>query len=612
MKTQKNRAILGAALVTSVVGTLALGIQMPSVSTPTAPTSAAVKQAANDKAAAIAAAESYLSGHGKAFRKSAGDEFVRTKVQPGSLDTWYVAYERTYRGLPVIGGDFVVAVNAHSQVAGKTSGQERVINLASVTPTVSAATAKRTARAEVGNATRTTAPRLVVFAQGAPRLAWESVVNGTSKGLPTKLHVVVDALDGSVLNRWDEVVMGTGSGYYNGSVTFGTSGSGSSFSIVDGARSGQQCGGQNGAAYTGTDDAWGNGSGTNLETACVDVQYAQNKEWDMLSAWLGRNGIKGNGTGYPARVGLADVNAYFNGSFTNYGHSQDNARQLTAMDIVAHENGHGIFATTPGGSSGDNETGGLNESTGDIFGALTEFYANNPNDPGDYLVGEEADLVGQGPIRNMANPAALGDPNCWTPQIKNTEVHAAAGPLNHWFTLLSVGTGGNPSSPTCNSSTVPGLGIQVAGKIFYNGLLLKTSSWDHAKARVATLTAVKTLYPTDCAKFDAVKAAWAAVSVAASSDPAPPSGCGTPPPPTGCSGTNAADYAISDNATTNSPITIAGCTGNASSTATIDVNIQHTYRGDVKLDLVAPDGTVYALKASSGSDSADNIVATYT
>ena len=89
----------------------------------------------------------------------------------------------------------------------------------------------------------------------------------------------------------------------------------------------------------------------------------------------------------------------------------------------------------------------MNESTGDIFGALTEFYANNPNDPGDFLVGEEANLIGNGPIRNMYNPSALGDPNCWSTSIKNTEVHAAAGPLNHWFYLLSQGSNASPTSP---------------------------------------------------------------------------------------------------------------------------------------------------------------------
>ncbi|WP_245812070.1 proprotein convertase P-domain-containing protein [Actinophytocola xinjiangensis] len=42
------------------------------------------------------------------------------------------------------------------------------------------------------------------------------------------------------------------------------------------------------------------------------------------------------------------------------------------------------------------------------------------------------------------------------------------------------------------------------------------------------------------------------------------------------------------------------------------VDISHTYRGDLVIDLVAPDGTAYRLKNSSSSDSADNVVATYT
>ncbi|MGH3734652.1 MAG: proprotein convertase P-domain-containing protein [Micromonosporaceae bacterium] len=79
----------------------------------------------------------------------------------------------------------------------------------------------------------------------------------------------------------------------------------------------------------------------------------------------------------------------------------------------------------------------------------------------------------------------------------------------------------------------------------------------------------------------------------------------------GCSGTNGADVAISDHATVNSPITISGCTGNASATATVDVNIQHTYIGDLVVSLVAPDGTSYTLHNRAGG-SADNIVKTYT
>ncbi|WP_372504211.1 proprotein convertase P-domain-containing protein [Actinokineospora diospyrosa] len=53
-------------------------------------------------------------------------------------------------------------------------------------------------------------------------------------------------------------------------------------------------------------------------------------------------------------------------------------------------------------------------------------------------------------------------------------------------------------------------------------------------------------------------------------------------------------------------------TGNAPATLKVDVNIVHTYRGDLVIDLVAPDGSAYRLKNSSTSDSADNVIATYT
>ena len=87
----------------------------------------------------------------------------------------------------------------------------------------------------------------------------------------------------------------------------------------------------------------------------------------------------------------------------------------------------------------------------------------------------------------------------------------------------------------------------------------------------------------------------------------------TPPPPTGCTGTNGTDVAIPDaGSAVTSSITIAGCGRNASATSTVAVNIVHTYRGDLVIDLLAPDGSAYRLKNSSSSDSADNVNTTYT
>ncbi|MBM7770753.1 subtilisin family serine protease [Actinokineospora baliensis] len=76
---------------------------------------------------------------------------------------------------------------------------------------------------------------------------------------------------------------------------------------------------------------------------------------------------------------------------------------------------------------------------------------------------------------------------------------------------------------------------------------------------------------------------------------------------------NPTDVQIPDaGAAVSSPITVTGIPGNAPATLKVDVNVVHTYRGDVVVDLVAPDGSTYRLKGASTNDSADNIVATYT
>ncbi|MGC0334243.1 aminopeptidase S [Streptomyces sp. SAI-170] len=76
---------------------------------------------------------------------------------------------------------------------------------------------------------------------------------------------------------------------------------------------------------------------------------------------------------------------------------------------------------------------------------------------------------------------------------------------------------------------------------------------------------------------------------------------------------NTADVSIPDNgAAVTSSVTVSGITGNAPSSLAVGVDIVHTYRGDLVVDLVAPDGSVYNLKPYSSSDSADNVRTTYT
>lgn len=86
---------------------------------------------------------------------------------------------------------------------------------------------------------------------------------------------------------------------------------------------------------------------------------------------------------------------------------------------------------------------------------------------------------------------------------------------------------------------------------------------------------------------------------------------GTTPPP-GRYFENTADVTVADNATVESPITVTGVTGNAPAALKVGVDVKHTYRGDLVLSLVAPDGSVYSLEDFANGDSGDDVVKTYT
>ena len=371
------------------------------------------------------------------------------------------------------------------------------------------------ARDQLSRVTKSEAPRLVVWQGKTSHLAWETRVSGRDHGEPSIKSVYVDARSGKLLGSQEHVAAGTGNGNWEGTVTIPTSRLRHVVLDDEQQRLHPEVPELHGQRHVHRHRRrlGQRQSRTDRETGCVDAFYSAEKMRQMMSTWLGRNGMNGSGGWVPIRVGLNDVNAFYDGTQVQIGHTQTGGKWIGSMDVVAHEFGHGVDDHTPGGISG----GGTQEFVGDTFGAATEWFSNNPADAPDYLVGEEINLVGQGPIRNMYNPSAVGDPNCYSSSIPGTEVHAAAGPGNHWFYLLAEGTNptnGQPTSTTCNGTTLTGVGIQTAQKIMYNAMLMKTSSSSYLKYRTWTLTSAKNLDAT-CGLYNKVKAAWNAVSVPA-------------------------------------------------------------------------------------------------
>ena len=517
MKSPRLAALAGIAATAVAASFLA----------PTATPADAAPSAGNPRLEAQQAASAWVKGHGNALERASQDSFVRTATFEGDQDIFSMAYERTHEGLRVVGGDFVVLANADGQVVGTSVAQESPVSISDVTPRVSAERASTAARGLVDEVADATAPELVIWHREAgTKLAYEVEVRGTDAGEVSWQRVWVDARNAKVLESREQIAHGSGTAAYSGPnpLPIATSGSGSSYTMTDPTATTLKCqDSANNTTFSGPDDLWGNGNATNRETGCVDALYAAQQMKAMMSSWLGRNGMNGSGGWVPIRVGLNDINAYYDGTQVQIGKNQAGA-WISSMDVVAHEFGHGVDDKTPGGISG----GGTQEFIGDALAAATEYYDGQvaPYDTPDHTVGEEVNLVGQGPIRDGSNPANVGDPACYTSSIPSTEVHAAAGPGDHWFYLLSRG-----GVSKCDGTSTTGIGEQAAIKVLYNAMLMKTSSSSYLKYRTWTLTAAKNLDST-CAQFNAVKNAWDAVNVPAqAADPT----CGgtTTPPPTG-------------------------------------------------------------------------------
>ncbi|MGV9249496.1 M4 family metallopeptidase [Streptomyces sp. NPDC003710] len=455
--------------------------------------------------------------------------------------TVHTRYERTYAGLPVLGGDLVVHTAKNGKTQGVTKATTSAVKVASLKPQITAAKAEKqavSAARTLGSAkTSADGARKVVWAGGGkPVLAYETVVGGLQDdGTPNRLHVITDAATGKKLFEYQGIETGTGKSLYSGTVTLNTTKSGSSYQLYDTTRGGHKtynlkhrATSSTGTLFTDSDDVWGTGSASSSstdQTAAVDAAYGAQVTWDFYKNTFGRSGIKNDGQAAYSRVhyGNAYVNAFWDdGCFCmTYGDGDGNTHPLTSLDVAGHEMSHGVTSNTAG-LEYSGESGGLNEATSDIFGTGVEFYANSASDPGDYLIGEQIDINGDGtPLRYMDKPSKDGgSADSWSSSVGNLDVHYSSGVANHFFYLLSEGSGSKTingvsyNSPTSNGSTVTGIGRAKALQIWYKALTTYfTSTTNYKSARTGTLSAAADLYGSGSTEYKAVAAAWSAVNV---------------------------------------------------------------------------------------------------
>ncbi|MFG2192752.1 M4 family metallopeptidase [Streptomyces sp. NPDC048639] len=535
---RRSKLAIAAAVVASGA-MLAAGVAGGADATPAGDKSAApTLLSGSQRVEMLKAAEAEAGATAKSLALGAKEKLVVRDVVKDADGTVHTRYERTYDGMPVLGGDLIVHKAKGGATEGVTKATKAKITVAStqakVTPAAAEKSAVSFAKSEEGAKAKGGAePRKVIWAaDGKPVLAWETITGGVQKdGTPSKLHVISDANTGKKLHEFQAIHTGSGESQYSGKVELSTSKEGSGFALKDADRGGHttsDLGGKEegeGKLFTDDDDKWGTGKADDPQTAAVDAHYGAQLTWDYYKKVHKRDGIKGDGKGATTRVhyGKAYVNAFWDDSCfcMTYGDGEGDKHPLTSIDVAAHEMTHGVTAATAGLEYAD-ESGGLNEATSDIFAAAVEFNAENKEDVGDYLVGEKIDINGDGtPLRYMDKPSKDGgSKDNWEEGIGNEDVHYSSGVGNHFFYLLSEGSGAKEingvkyDSPTADGKEVKGIGRDKAEQIWFKALTTyMTTNTDYKGAREATVKAADDLYGKDSAETKGVEAAWTGVNV---------------------------------------------------------------------------------------------------
>ncbi|MEU3598953.1 M4 family metallopeptidase [Streptomyces sp. NPDC006798] len=581
------------------------------------------------------------------------ERLVPRSVLKDADGTLHTRYERTYDGLPVLGGDLVV----HTAPAGGLKGVDKAtkarISVPSTSParkagsaqalSLGAAKAAGTEGAAIGRA-----PRKVVWAaSGKPVLAWETVVKGTqADGTPSELHVVTDATTGAELNRREAIrnalgtaadkstsdkardtgkgtraeARGVGHSRYSGQVDLGTSRFGTLYNMTDSARGGHRTydlmnagdfNGGGGRLLTDTDNVWGDGTSASRQTDAVDAAYGAQVTWDYLTDVHKRYGVRNDGDGASSKVHYYNNyrGAYWKDGCFCVVYGDGGTTPYTSIDMAAHEFAAGLVAnTTNFGYYG--ESSGIGEATKDIFAAGVEFYADNPHDRGDYLTGEKVDYGGLNyRHRQMDRPSKqIRGTDYWHPRISSGENGTyTSGPATHWFYLVSEGDGPKTingvsyDSPTHDGLPVTPIGRAAAERIWYRALTVyMTSTTNYLGARAATLAATADLYGASSPTYRKVEEAWGAVNVGVRP--------GGSPRPVGPSFENTSNYPIPDDTSpADSPITVTGVPGNAPTILVVDTNIADAGQ---RMELVAPDGSTYPLVSGFALENGPSIATT--
>jgi Zn-dependent metalloprotease len=360
-------------------------------------------------------------------------------------------------------------------------------------------------------------------------------VSATRGVSPKGIIYHVDANTGGILRQRamesQATSIGQGKGKFSGSVTFNTTTIGPWYLMNDTQRNFHTRDTDHSDSdpqNLDSDGQWGDGldfqgdanaSVANRQTALVDGMFGATVYWDLMNNVFKRKGP--NNKFYDVNVYAHEKtdydDAFYSGWTGNIYLGDGKTRQ--ALDCLGHESGHGLndFTANLGGSG---ESGGLNESNSDIWGAMTTFYLKGGAyaSHSDTIPGVGGSWKSVCTARNMQKPSASQhQSDYWYPTIGNGNEHDVAAPNNRVFYFLSQGASSFMKNPDY-SPLIPwgmtGIGNPKAAQIWYDVITnYLTDDADYSDARFAAFLASLFRFGPASPEFKAVQNAYAAINV---------------------------------------------------------------------------------------------------
>ena len=281
-----------------------------------------------------------------------------------------------------------------------------------------------------------------------------------------------------------------------------------------------------------TNNSWSNAT-------AVSAHYNAGLAYDYYEKKHGRRSLNGSDGTIISIINITDEdgkgfdNAFWNGEYMGYGNGGTVFKPLAGgLDVAGHEMTHGVIEKTAN-LEYKGQSGAINESLADCFGALVE--AKTGNDL--WKLGEDvvvARFYPTGALRDLSNPnnggKSLND-NGYQPTNMNQYY---SGSEDNFGVHINSGV---PNNAFYRFATANGMTLTKAEKVYYRALafyLTRTSKFlDLRRAVIQSATDLKASAGVTDADINAAKAAFDAVGIMDGNAPNPtPSNPTTPVPPT--------------------------------------------------------------------------------